>query len=77
MFIMVSFSLYGIRLLAGMAQLVLTLCSKQWVALISVGDEAVNRFISRPPHADYFLNLVKFFQEQCIHLDKVVSNAKK
>ncbi|KAL0410265.1 UNVERIFIED_CONTAM: protein TRANSPARENT TESTA 9 [Sesamum latifolium] len=42
-----------------------------------VGDDAVNRFVSRAPHADYFLNLVKFFRDQCIHLNLVVSNASK
>ncbi|KAL0308274.1 UNVERIFIED_CONTAM: protein TRANSPARENT TESTA 9 [Sesamum radiatum] len=41
------------------------------------GDDAVNRFVSRAPHADYFLNLVKFFRDQCIHLNLVVSNASK
>ncbi|KAH6794191.1 CLEC16A-like protein [Perilla frutescens var. hirtella] len=42
-----------------------------------VGDDAVNRFVSRAPHADYFLNLIKFFRDQCIHLNLVISNGKK
>ncbi|KAL9153751.1 hypothetical protein ABFS82_10G069100 [Erythranthe guttata] len=42
-----------------------------------VGDDAVNRFVSMAPHADYFMNLVKFFRDQCIHLNLVVSNASK
>ncbi|XAR63754.1 hypothetical protein NMG60_11023808 [Bertholletia excelsa] len=40
-----------------------------------VGDESVNRYVSRVPHDDYFLNLVKFFREQCISLNALVSNA--
>ncbi|KAL8480263.1 hypothetical protein ACS0TY_026982 [Phlomoides rotata] len=42
-----------------------------------VGDDAVNRFVSKAPHTDYFLNLIKFFQERCIRLDSVVLNASK
>ncbi|KAJ8562465.1 hypothetical protein K7X08_011756 [Anisodus acutangulus] len=41
-----------------------------------VGDEAVNKFVASHPHADYFSNLVKFFREQCINLDKLVNASK-
>lgn len=41
-----------------------------------VGDEAVNKFVASDPHADYFSNLVKFFREQCINLDKLVNASK-
>ncbi|KZV26795.1 hypothetical protein F511_06642 [Dorcoceras hygrometricum] len=40
-----------------------------------VGDDAVNRFISRAPHETYFLNLVKFFRDQCSNLNHLVSDA--
>ncbi|CAI9099301.1 OLC1v1036096C1 [Oldenlandia corymbosa var. corymbosa] len=40
-----------------------------------VGDEAVNRYVASAPHADYFVNLVTFFREQCISLSRLVSNA--
>ncbi|KAL4564337.1 hypothetical protein LXL04_028397 [Taraxacum kok-saghyz] len=38
-----------------------------------VGDVVVNKYISSNPHADYFLNLVKFFREHCISLNGMVS----
>ncbi|CAN4084847.1 unnamed protein product [Withania somnifera] len=41
-----------------------------------VGDEAVNKFVTSDPHADYFSNLVKFFRKQCINLDKLVNASK-
>uniref|UniRef100_A0A0E0KNS3 FPL domain-containing protein n=1 Tax=Oryza punctata TaxID=4537 RepID=A0A0E0KNS3_ORYPU len=37
-----------------------------------VGDEAVNRFVSRAPLSDYFSDMVNHFQKQCIDLDKLV-----
>lgn len=37
-----------------------------------VGDEAVNRYIASYPHAEYFLNLVKFFTQQCINFGQLV-----
>ncbi|XP_058207833.1 protein TRANSPARENT TESTA 9 isoform X2 [Rhododendron vialii] len=42
-----------------------------------VGDECVNDYVSCDPHADYFLNLVKFFREQCISLNTLVLDASK
>lgn len=44
--------------------------------VVTVGDEAVNKFVASDPHADYFSNLVKFFREQCINLDKLVTASK-
>lgn len=38
-----------------------------------VGDVSVNKYIASIPHADYFLNLVKFFREHCISLNGMVS----
>uniref|UniRef100_A0ACD5U947 Uncharacterized protein n=1 Tax=Avena sativa TaxID=4498 RepID=A0ACD5U947_AVESA len=37
-----------------------------------VGDESVSRFVSRVPLSDYFSDMVKHFQKQCIDLDKLV-----
>ncbi|KAM0901833.1 hypothetical protein ACQ4PT_019699 [Festuca glaucescens] len=37
-----------------------------------VGDESVNRFVSRVPLSDYFSDMVTHFQKQCIDLDKLV-----
>uniref|UniRef100_A0A0D9W399 FPL domain-containing protein n=1 Tax=Leersia perrieri TaxID=77586 RepID=A0A0D9W399_9ORYZ len=37
-----------------------------------VGDESVNRFVSREPLSDYFSDMVNHFQKQCIDLDKLV-----
>ncbi|KAG6434282.1 hypothetical protein SASPL_105906 [Salvia splendens] len=42
-----------------------------------VGDDTVNIFVSRAPHSDYFVNLIEFFRDRCIHLNSIVSNAKK
>ncbi|CAI9766438.1 unnamed protein product [Fraxinus pennsylvanica] len=42
-----------------------------------VGDEAVNKFVANNQNADYFLNLVKFFLDQCISFSILVSNASK
>ncbi|KAL5216722.1 hypothetical protein ABZP36_008123 [Zizania latifolia] len=37
-----------------------------------VGDESVNRFVSRAPLSDYFSDMVNHFQKQCMDLDKLV-----
>uniref|UniRef100_A0A0E0P701 FPL domain-containing protein n=1 Tax=Oryza rufipogon TaxID=4529 RepID=A0A0E0P701_ORYRU len=37
-----------------------------------VGEESVNRFVSRAPLSDYFSDMVNHFQKQCIDLDKLV-----
>ncbi|XP_059637495.1 protein TRANSPARENT TESTA 9 isoform X3 [Cornus florida] len=42
-----------------------------------VGDECVNKYVSTAPHADYFWNLIKFFREQCIWFNGLVSDASK
>lgn len=44
--------------------------------VFTVGDEAVNKFVASDPHTGYFSNLVKFFREQCINLDKLVNASK-
>ncbi|KAF8688275.1 hypothetical protein HU200_042328 [Digitaria exilis] len=42
-----------------------------------VGDESVNRFVSRVPLSDYFSDIVQHFQKQCIDLDKLVSHSSR
>ncbi|XP_050940425.1 protein TRANSPARENT TESTA 9 isoform X3 [Cucumis melo] len=42
-----------------------------------VGDDYVNRFITSPPHADYFSNLVTFFRKQCIDLNDLVTETMR
>ncbi|KAJ3679462.1 hypothetical protein LUZ60_017473 [Juncus effusus] len=37
-----------------------------------VGDETVNKFVTKPPLSEYFSEIVKHFQKQCIDLDKLV-----
>ena len=43
----------------------------------SVGDESVNRFVVKAPHADYFSNLLTYFRKQCIDLNGLVSETLK
>ena len=45
--------------------------------LFSVGDESVNRFVSRVPLSDYFSDIVQHFQKQCIDLDKLVARSSR
>nr|XP_019707440.1 LOW QUALITY PROTEIN: protein TRANSPARENT TESTA 9-like [Elaeis guineensis] len=42
-----------------------------------VGDEYVNRYVSRAPLSDYFSNMVKYFRKQCASLDELVSQAAR
>ncbi|AQK43067.1 protein TRANSPARENT TESTA 9 isoform X1 [Zea mays] len=42
-----------------------------------VGDESVNRFVSRTPLSDYFSDMVQHFQKQCIDLDKLVARSSR
>ncbi|WVZ84377.1 hypothetical protein U9M48_031415 [Paspalum notatum var. saurae] len=42
-----------------------------------VGDESVNRFVSRAPLSDYFSDMVQHFQKQCIDLDKLVAHSSR
>ncbi|KAL2250916.1 UNVERIFIED_CONTAM: Protein TRANSPARENT TESTA 9 [Sesamum indicum] len=75
----VSFPLYveAIRFAFHEESMIRTAVRALTLNIYHVGDDAVNMFVSRAPHADYFLNLVKFFRDQCIHLNLVVSNASK
>lgn len=40
-----------------------------------VGDDYVNKYVSSIPQSDYFSDLVKYFQKQCLTLDDRVSKA--
>jgi protein CLEC16A len=42
-----------------------------------IGDESVNRFVSRVPLSDYFSDMVQHFQKQCIDLDKLVARSSR
>ncbi|KAL6660439.1 hypothetical protein ACP70R_001985 [Stipagrostis hirtigluma subsp. patula] len=42
-----------------------------------VGDESVNRFVSRVPLSDYFSDMVQHFQKQCIDLDKLIAHSSR
>ncbi|EES08102.1 hypothetical protein BDA96_05G066000 [Sorghum bicolor] len=42
-----------------------------------IGDESVNRFVSRVPVSDYFSDMVQHFQKQCIDLDKLVAHSSQ
>ncbi|XP_055822415.1 protein TRANSPARENT TESTA 9 isoform X3 [Solanum dulcamara] len=71
----VSFPLYveAIRFAFHEESMIRTAVRALTLNVYHVGDEAVNKFVAGDPHADYFSNLVKFFREQCINLDKLVN----
>ncbi|KAG8376405.1 hypothetical protein BUALT_Bualt09G0060100 [Buddleja alternifolia] len=75
----VSFPLYveAIRFAFHEESMIRTAVRALTLNVYHVGDDAVNRFVTRGPHADYFLKLVEFFRDQCINLNLVVSNASK
>ncbi|CAN4084970.1 unnamed protein product [Withania somnifera] len=74
----VSFPLYveAIRFAFHEESMIRTAVRALTLNVYHVGDEAVNKFVAGDPHADYFSNLVKFFREQCINLDKLVNGSK-
>ncbi|XP_059287332.1 protein TRANSPARENT TESTA 9 isoform X2 [Lycium ferocissimum] len=74
----VSFPLYveAIRFAFHEESMIRTAVRALTLNVYHVGDEAVNKFVASDPHADYFSNLVKFFGEQCINLDKLVNASK-
>ncbi|XP_055822414.1 protein TRANSPARENT TESTA 9 isoform X2 [Solanum dulcamara] len=74
----VSFPLYveAIRFAFHEESMIRTAVRALTLNVYHVGDEAVNKFVAGDPHADYFSNLVKFFREQCINLDKLVNASK-
>ncbi|KAI3709072.1 hypothetical protein L2E82_38813 [Cichorium intybus] len=71
----VSFPLYveAIRFAFHEEGMIRTAVRALTLNIYHVGDVVVNKYISSIPHADYFLNLVKFFREHCISLNAMVS----
>ncbi|XP_069142842.1 protein TRANSPARENT TESTA 9 isoform X3 [Solanum lycopersicum] len=74
----VSFPLYveAIRFAFHEESMIRTAVRALTLNVYHVGDEAVNKFVASDPHTGYFSNLVKFFREQCINLDKLVNASK-
>ncbi|KAJ4845753.1 Protein TRANSPARENT TESTA 9 [Turnera subulata] len=75
----VSFPLYteAIRFAFHEENMVRTAVRALTLNVYHVGDESVNIFFTRGPHADYFTDLVKFFRKQCFDLDGLVSETVK
>ncbi|KAG6769387.1 hypothetical protein POTOM_025018 [Populus tomentosa] len=75
----VSFPLYveAIRFASHEESMIRTAVRALTLNVYHVGDESVNRFVAKAPHADYFSNLLAFFQKQCIYLNGMVSETLK
>ncbi|XVE71913.1 hypothetical protein DITRI_Ditri10aG0189300 [Diplodiscus trichospermus] len=75
----VSFPLYveAIRFAFHEESMVRTAVRALTLNVYHVGDDFVNKFITSAPHSDYFSNLVSFFREQCINLNKLVYECPK
>lgn len=75
----VSFPLYveAIRFAFHEENMVRTAVRALTLNVYHVGDDCVNRYVTSAPHADYFSNLVAFFQKQCISLNRLVSDTVK
>ncbi|XP_065848454.1 protein TRANSPARENT TESTA 9 [Euphorbia lathyris] len=75
----VSFPLYveGMRFAFHEENMIRTAVRALTLNIYHVGDESVNRFVAKAPHAGYFSNLVKFFRKQCIHLNELISEVQR
>ncbi|KAL2340519.1 hypothetical protein Fmac_008459 [Flemingia macrophylla] len=75
----VSFPLYveAIRFAFHEESMVRTAVRTVTLNVYHVGDECVNRYIASAPHTDYFSNLVSFFRNQCMDLNRLVSETLK
>ncbi|KAJ8751255.1 hypothetical protein K2173_016436 [Erythroxylum novogranatense] len=75
----VSFPLYveAIRFAFHEENMVRTAVRVVTLNVYHVGDEYVNRFVTKVPHADYFSNLVTFFRKQCVDLNRFVYETLK
>ncbi|KAJ1699995.1 hypothetical protein LUZ63_008507 [Rhynchospora breviuscula] len=71
----VSFPLYveAVRFAFHEETMVRTAIRALTLNVYHVGDDTVNAFVSRPPLAEYFSEIVRHFQKQCINLDKLVT----
>ncbi|QHO50249.1 protein TRANSPARENT TESTA 9 isoform X1 [Arachis stenosperma] len=72
----VSFPLYveAIRFAFHEENMVRTAVRTVTLNVYHVGDDAVNRYITSAPHADYFSNLISFFRKQSMDFNKLVSD---
>ncbi|KAJ6296411.1 hypothetical protein OIU78_024293 [Salix suchowensis] len=75
----VSFPLYveAIRFAFHEENMIRTAVRALTLNVYHVGDEFVNRFVVKAPHADYFSSLLTFFRKQCIDLNGLVSETLK
>ncbi|KAH1232134.1 Protein TRANSPARENT TESTA 9 [Glycine max] len=75
----VSFPLYveAIRFAFHEENMIRTAVRTVTLNVYHVGDECVNRYITSVPHTDYFSNLVSFFRNQCMDLNRLVSETLK
>ncbi|KAJ6381183.1 hypothetical protein OIU77_029967 [Salix suchowensis] len=75
----VSFPLYveAIQFASNEDSMIRTAVRALTLNVYHVGDESVNRFVVKTPQADYFSNLITFFQKQCIYLNGLVSETLK
>ncbi|XP_022636187.1 uncharacterized protein LOC106761988 isoform X3 [Vigna radiata var. radiata] len=75
----VSFPLYveAIRFAFHEENMVRTAVRTVTLNVYHVGDECVNRYITSAPRTEYFSNLVSFFRNQCMDLNRLVSEALK
>ncbi|KAL9361688.1 hypothetical protein Peur_044473 [Populus x canadensis] len=75
----VSFPLYveAIQFASHEESMIRTAVRALTLNVYHVGDESVNRFVAKAPHADYFSNLLTFFQKQCLYLNGMVSETLK
>ncbi|CAJ1975839.1 unnamed protein product [Sphenostylis stenocarpa] len=75
----VSFPLYveAIRFAFHEENMVRTAVRTVTLNVYHVGDECVNRYITSAPHTEYFSNLVSFFRNQCMDLNRLVSETLK
>ncbi|KAJ1400641.1 CLEC16A/TT9, N-terminal [Sesbania bispinosa] len=72
----VSFPLYveAIRFAFHEEKMVRTAVRAVTLNVYHVGDDSVNRYITSAPHKDYFSNLVSFFRNQSMDLNRLVSD---
>ncbi|KAL2970795.1 hypothetical protein AAZX31_15G159100 [Glycine max] len=75
----VSFPLYveAIRFAFHEENMIRTAVRTVTLNVYHVGDECVNRYITSAPHTEYFSNLVSFFRNQCMDLNRLVSETLK
>ncbi|KAH1262059.1 Protein TRANSPARENT TESTA 9 [Glycine max] len=75
----VSFPLYvkARRFAFHKENMILTIVYVVTLTIYHFGDECVNMYITSVPHTDYFSNLVSFFKNQCMDLNRLISETLK